>query len=119
MLLNLSNHPSVHWSKEQMEMALNVYGAIEDLPFPNVPSELSTEGVIQLAKDYAERIAHYSSPITHVHLMGEMTFVVALVRLLQSAGIIVVCSTTNRIVLEELNGQKTVKFEFVQFRVYD
>ncbi len=50
--------------------------------------------------------------------MGEMTFVVALVPMLQSAGIEVVCSTTERIVLEEKDGKKTLQFRFCRFRVY-
>jgi predicted secreted protein len=54
----------------------------------------------------------------HVHLMGEMTFTVALVKMLQKSNIRVVCSTTKRIVLEEKEGVKTAKFQFIQFRDY-
>lgn len=118
MLLNLSNHPSVHWTPEQFNAAQKQYGRVEDMPFPPIPPEADTEGVLQIAYEYAEKIKHYPTPVTHVHLMGEMTFVVALVPMLQSAGIGVVCSTTERIVLEEKDGKKTLQFRFCRFRVY-
>lgn len=36
MLVNLSNHPSMMWAKEQMETALLLYGTVGDCPFPDV-----------------------------------------------------------------------------------
>ncbi len=73
-----------------------------------------------LAKQYAETIGkrQEAKGVLTVHLMGEMTFVVALVGLLQKAGIEVVCSTTERVVLAEHEGKKTMQFRFVQFRAY-
>ena len=53
-----------------------------------------------------------------VHLMGEMTFTYALVSLLQAANILCVASTSDRKVIEEENGKKTILFEFKQFRAY-
>ena len=115
MLLNLSNHPSVSWSKEQFDAAVLQYGSIEDLPFPQIAPDATTEDVTQLAQTYFEEI---DPSVSAVHLMGEMTFVYVLVGLLQRAGIQVVCSTTQRTVLEELDGKKTAQFRFVQFRAY-
>lgn len=115
MLLNLSNHPSVSWSKAQFDAAIHDYGSIEDLAFPQIAPEATTEAVQALAKDYFQKI---DPSVSAVHLMGEMTFVVALVGLLQQAGIKVVCSTTQRTVLSESDGQKTAQFTFVQFREY-
>lgn len=120
MLINLSNHPSTNWQIEQTASAIQQYGSIEDMSFPQIAPEGNTEGVQTLAKEYAATICERQEAkdgIT-VHLMGEMTFVVALVGLLQAAGIEVVCSTTERIVLEEINGKKTMQFRFVRFRAY-
>lgn len=117
MLINLSNHPSVNWSKEQTELAIAQFGSIKDMPFPNVPPDATTEQVCELAKSFLEKIKNTPS-VTAVHLMGEMTFIVALTRLLQLEGIKVVCSTTERIVLEEKDGKKTMQFQFCQFREY-
>ena len=132
MLLNLSNHPSLNWSKQQHEAAVTQYGDIEDIAFPHILPEATSEEVLDLAKAYAEQIASFlamtekSLAMTEkslarasaVHLMGEMTFVCALVQLLQQKGIVVVCSTTERVVLAEKDGQKTAQFRFVQFRAY-
>jgi hypothetical protein len=129
MLLNLSNHPSVNWSKEQLNAAQTQYGGVVDMPFPPISPEATTDEVIELAKTYARKVVLHtplmptassllSETVSAVHLMGEMTFVVALVRLLLEAGIEVVCSTTQRTVLEESDGKKTTQFAFVQFRAY-
>ena len=122
MLLNLSNHPSVSWSKEQFDAAVLQYSSIEDLAFPHIAPDATTEEVTQLAQTYFEKIdpkiASCLAMTNAVHLMGEMTFVYALVGILQRAGIQVVCSTTQRTVLEERDGKKTAQFSFVQFRAY-
>jgi hypothetical protein len=50
--------------------------------------------------------------------MGELTFTFALIRLLQSQGIICVASTTHRTSEVLDDGKKISKFEFVRFRTY-
>ena len=117
MLINLSNHPSDKWTAAQLTAAETAYGRVEDLPFPHIAPDADTEGVVKLAKEYAQKIAEYPQPLT-VHLMGEMTFLVALLQILQAQGIKVICSTTERIVLEEKDGKKTLQFQFCQFREY-
>jgi hypothetical protein len=119
MLINLSNHPSQNWLPEQIAAATAQFGTVEDIPFPYVPPDVDTEGVNNLAQQYFEKIMDdYAHKTITVHLMGEMTFIVALLRLLQKAQIRVVCSTTKRLVLEEKQGIKTAKFQFIQFREY-
>ncbi len=120
MLINLSNHPSSNWSEAQKKAGLHWYGPIEDMPFPNIPPELSTEEVKKIAEQYFVEISKRTATsfFATVHLMGEMTFVVALIPMLQKENINVVCSTTKRTVIEEKNGLKTAQFEFVQFRTY-
>ena len=118
MLLNLSNHPSKNWSSEQLEAVQKQYQSVTDLPFPQISPQATTEEVILLAKTYLKKITHDFSVLTAVHLMGEMTFTVALVRMLQKNHIPVVCSTTERVVIEEKDGKKTMQFSFCRFRAY-
>jgi hypothetical protein len=120
MLLNLSNHPSENWSKEQTELARKQFGKVVDMPFPHVPPDVDAEGVLALAEQYYQHIITRSLKQKRfaVHLMGELSFCFALVKMLQKQGIMVVCSTTQRTVLEEIDGKKTTQFKFHQFRVY-
>jgi len=118
MLLNLSNHPSKNWSEGQLSAAVALYGEVRDMQFPNVPPEMDDQGIMELAMRYLGEIKGYPDPVSHVHLMGEMSFTVALVGLLQRAGIEVLCSTSERVVLEEVDGRKTMQFRFVRFRKY-
>jgi hypothetical protein len=117
MLLNLSNHPSGSWSAAQTDVAKKLYGCVKDEPFPHINPSATSEEVENLAKKYLDKIKT-DSEVKVVHLMGEMTFVVALVKLLQRRKIPVVSSTTERIVLEEKDGKKTMQFQFCQFRNY-
>jgi hypothetical protein len=135
MLLNLSNHPSANWSGEQMQTAILQYGPVEDLPFPQINPKAGASEIEQLAKQFLKLIKEKSeteklqraqtddgvftgpSKIT-VHLMGELTFCFALLKLLQAENIRCVASTTERQVLEEVDGRKTAQFRFVQFREY-
>lgn len=117
MLLNLSNHPSDKWAQAQLEVARAQYGGVVDMAFPPIDPEADTVAVVALAQDYAQRIGALAD-VTAVHLMGEMTFLVALVPLLQRAGYEVVCSTTERHVIEEVQGKKTLQFIFTRFRAY-
>lgn len=115
MFLNLSNHPSSRWGEKQLTTAQQ-YGQLKDLPFPNIPPAASSEEVEQMAENYKNKVLQLAPKI--VHLTGEMTFTACLARKLQAEGLQCVASTTDRIVLEEEDGSKTVKFEFVQFRTY-
>lgn len=116
MLLNLSNHPSQQWSEAQQQTARTQYGSIEDLPFPAIDPKSSSAAIQQLAQDYCERIVALQPQA--VHIMGEMTFTCTLVRLLQAQGMVCIASTSQRNVVVEANGKKTVQFDFEQFRVY-
>ena len=117
MLLNLSNHFSDTWSPEQIAAAKAQFGTIGDLAFPHIDPMATTAEVKKEARYYATQIAH-TKEVKAVHLMGEMTFVVAVANGLKRRGVPVFCSTTKRTVLEEQDGRKTTQFEFVQFREY-
>lgn len=115
MLLNLSNHPSSNWSESQLNTAIQTYGSVEDLPFPNIPPEWDRDRVLQLADDYTARIA--LSKASAVHIMGELVFTHLLVTRLEEIGIPCIASTTERIV--EMEGDvKKIRFGFIQFRSY-
>ena len=115
MLLNLTNHPSPRWSEKQLDTAKDTYGKVQDLPFPNIHSEMDADAVDDLAEVYYHRVV--TSKATAVHLQGEMTFTYALVRRLRADNIPVVASTSERQV-EERDGKKIVHFNFVRFRAY-
>ena len=115
MLLNLSNHPSSNWSKAQLDLAIECYKEVVDLPFPHIDPDATTDEVTMLAEDYFGKIKTYDAHT--VHLMGEHTFCYILANMLRDHGIPCIASTTKRIV-EELDSQKIATFEFVQFRIY-
>ena len=120
MLLNLSNHPSTKWSKEQRDLAQQQFGEVLDMPFPNISPTQNTEGVVAFAAQYCQEILDLKKQHLDltVHLMGELSFCFALVKMLQKEGITVVCSTTERTLIEEKDGLKTALFRFHQFRNY-
>lgn len=117
MLLNLSNHPSSAWSAEQLRAATEQFGGVVDMPFPNIDPYATSEELRQLVAQYQQNITNLPN-IKAVHLMGEMTFTYQLVNSLQAIDLPCYASTTERTVLEEADGRKTVQFQFVQFRQY-
>ena len=117
LFVNLSNHPSSAWGDRQREAA-EAIGEIRDLDFPQIAPDASEEEVQGLAAEYACRIGELAAEAeVTVHVMGEMTFVYALVSMLRGRGIRCVASTTQRKV-EEHDGVKTSVFAFVGFREY-
>ena len=115
MLINLTNHPSVAWTAEQIEAAKE-YGEIVDMPFPQVNPESDEDEINNLANKYFREIID-NKEVDAVHLMGEMNFTFALVTKLKLRGITCIASTTKRETVEE-NGVKISKFKFVRFRRY-
>ena len=122
MLINLSNHPAFQWSEPQIKIACQQFGQVIDLPFPAIDPGADTDAIAILAEQYEVKIkktlAAENTGTFAVHLMGELTFCFALVSRLQKAGITCLASTTRRETVENNNGSKTSKFEFVRFREY-
>jgi hypothetical protein len=128
MLINLSNHPSDKWGLEQTNASISEFGHTEDIPFPAIDPSASEEDVLELAEHYfQECIDLFSEYAQHnpndekpdaVHIQGEFTFVHAIVNMLKNKGITCVASTSERNVIEEKDGSKTLVFNFVQFRAY-
>ena len=124
LFINLSNHPSSSWDAQQINAALEIVdnGPIIDMQFPNVDPNMTSNDVIDLADNYFSKILNlireYEADYIVFHIMGEMTFTFNLVKLLNENGYHCYASTTKRTVIEDKNGIKTSKFEFVQFREY-
>ena len=119
MFLNFTNHPSGAWSQAQRQAAL-AYGQIVDMPFPDVPPQLSAAQTAALAGDAAARILALAPDC--VLCQGEMTLTCEVVRLLQAAGVPVVAACSARCVTTRTDADgcthRTAEFRFVQFRPY-
>ena len=118
MFINLSNHPFATWSPSQLSAARE-YGELQEIAFPNIDPELSKASVQEEATACVTKILEtYPTENLTVHIMGELTFCYYAIRLLKTAGIRCVASTTERIVEKSEDYQKLVRFSFVQFREY-
>ena len=121
MFINISNHPYEQWDSDQKEAAAK-YGECIDIPFPSVDEKGDEDYIAKLADDYLLKVLkqigkHNKKGIT-VHLMGEMTFSVALLERLKRNYIQCVASTSQRQALEIGNGKKESVFKFMKFRKY-
>lgn len=118
ILLNLSNHPYTNWDERQRKAA-TYYGTVVDMTFPAVDESADESYIKLLAEEYLQEVQLVGTPdAVCVHLMGEMTFCFALLKLLQKAGYTCVASTSHRIVADGVAGQKQVTFHFERFRIY-
>lgn len=122
MLLNLSNHPKAKWDERQLAAATNAFGAVEDMPFPQIDPTATLDDVARIAHDCADRCEHalneHADESNTVHLMGEFTFTYLFLKEMERRRISCLASTTERIVTENADGSKTTVFKFVQFRPY-
>lgn len=118
MFLNFSNHPSALWGEKQRRAA-EQYGGLEDLPFPQVRPDMSSEEVRKMAEEYAERIL--SKKPDCVLCQGEFCLSWHVIAYLKKAGVPVVAACSERKTEEvygETGTEKRSVFEFVQFREY-
>ena len=119
MFVNFTNHPSAAWSDNQTD-ACKKYGTIEDIAFPNVPSEGSEEDIDTLADGYVGLIM--SKKPDAVLCQGEMTLCFAVTMRLMEKGVKVLCACSERRTHEQIAADgttvKTSVFEFVRFREY-
>jgi hypothetical protein len=117
MLINLSNHPSKNWSREQLNAAIDQFGEVVDMAFPNVPPTASSQEVDAMVTELFNQLPYGN--IEAIHVMGEMTLVYKFVT---RSAIPCIASTTERISIEKLNedgsSTKTFTFKFIQFRNY-
>lgn len=118
VFINFSNHPSRQWGEEQ-KLAATEYGPCVDLPFPQV-DPLATEEVVEemAEKCVADILRLTQDKLATVHVMGEMSLAFRVVTHLKHLRVPCVASTTYRIVNENADGTKQVKFCFERFRPY-
>ncbi|WP_276687748.1 CRISPR-associated protein [Prevotella pallens] len=118
MFINFSNHSLSTWTEKQIKAAKE-YGELEEIVFPNINPQFTTEQVQMLATDYVAKIlTHYPTENLTIHVMGELTFCFSVVQQLKEKGVRCVASTTERIVEETADNKKVTQFSFVQFREY-
>lgn len=120
MLINYTNHPQQHWSKEQLEAVK--YGEIVDMPFPTVSPYASTEEIQDLAKEESKKILAKRNGDTPFAVLcqGEFTLTYCLSKILRDNNIDVLCACSERRTSEKLNPDGSVsknsEFVFVGFR---
>lgn len=119
LFINLSNHPSASWSKEQTDAAKE-YGGILDIPFPQVAPDAMEKDIEDISDALVDKIMAYSrnNEVT-AHVMGEMGLTYSLVKRLKKNGIRCVNSTSYRIVEDKGDGKRLVEFHFKKFRDYE
>lgn len=117
--LNWSNHPSSNWSSEQLD-AVRPFGAVLDIPFPNIRPEDNLATVDRLAQEEVAKIteAYPNREDIVIHIQGEMTFLYRALLILERLGYRAVASTTERLVTVRPDGEKVVRFVFSGFRDY-
>ena len=118
MLINLTNHPSKKWCKEQMNAAISAFNEVIDYPFPSVPPEATETDISHIAHDIAMDVKEkYGLNIT-IHIMGEFTLCYSLIQIFKKYRIQCIASCTERIAKELPDGSKISEFHFVKFREY-
>lgn len=125
MFINLSNHPSDLWGKEQ-QTAARSWGDIYDIPFPQIDPAISENALDHLVEEYLQQIIEYrkQAPAASfiVMVQGEFVFSFRLIIQLKKLGIRVVAAQSRRIVRESSdesgNYIKESHFQFVGFREY-
>lgn len=118
MLINLTNSPSLSWSKKQIEESTRRYENITDIPFPIISPWYDFSEVEKIAQEYFERIQailELHDEENAVHITGENTFTFILLCKLQANNIKAITSTYMKV----LNKQNNVCLnEFIMFRAY-
>ena len=119
VFINLSNHPSCDWGKDQREEA-EKYGSIVDIPFPNIPSGISSFELDRMIDGYVKQILAYGCPT--VMVQGEYIFSFRIANILKEKGCVALAARTDRQVKEVVSGdgvsEITRIFEFKGFMEY-
>ena len=120
VFVNVSNHPSDNWSKEQLKAARQYGDSILDIPFPEIDPNCTDQEMDALVNETFAEIMKIDAD--WVMVQGEYVFTYRLVQKLQGQNKHVVASQTKRFVREETNAEghtQTVReFRFAGFREY-
>jgi len=120
---NLSNHPSAGWTEAQRAAALAIVpGAkVIDVTFPAVDPHLDFHGVKACARAWVVEAVGIGwggfREGDAAMVAGEPLMCVELVEALEALGVRCYSATTRRVV-EEVDGEKRSRFEFVRFRAW-
>lgn len=117
--INCSNHPSANWCREQREAA-EVYGRIEDFPFPEVEPGWDREQICECAERLCKAILEREPEA--VMCQGEFTLTYAIVDRLKKEPVKVLAACSRRAAeecrKEDGSIEKRTVFQFVKFREY-
>lgn len=116
MLINLTNHPSSQWTKEQRD-ACSDFDGIVDLDFPLVDPAWDETKIARVADDICSHIANIKG-VEAIHVAGEHTLTFAIVARLLQAGYRCLTSTTERRSIDLPDGRIIKAFRFVRLRDY-
>lgn len=120
MLVNFTNHPSAQWGEAQLTAARR-WGAVVDLPFPEVDPAADEASLDAIAGLYAGRILAMAPDA--VLCQGECTLAYRITRRLLEQGVPVVAACTRRRSVEQPQPDGTTLkrsvFAFTRFRQYD
>ena len=114
VFINLTNHPSKYWGEQQKKEAHN-YGAIVDIPFPNVPAEATEDDIRRLCDATVKKVMGYSPEA--VLCQGEFTLAFQIINTLLEQDVTVVAACSERVVKENGNRKESY-FYFKKFRKF-
>ncbi len=115
IFINLSNHPSINWDKDQIN-ASQIYGKIIDMPFPAIDPNIDENEIDKITDEYLGKIISLKPQA--VMCQGEFTFSYSLIKKLLLNNIMVLAACSERVSTEE-NGTRVSYFKFVRFRRYE
>lgn len=113
MFINISNHASSKWSPEQLAAA---GGTVTDLPFPNICPRATPEAVHEIAREVLTEVLTRFPERGTALVQGEFALCSELWRMLSVSGWKIVVATSERVSVDNGDGTKTARFDFVQFR---
>ncbi len=119
IFINHTNHPTAHWSGEQLSAA-RIYGELMDMAFPVVSATATVQEVRDMVQRNLKKILELEPAV--VLCQGELNYTFAMVEQLKSLGVKVVAATSERIIQEEIMPDGSTRqistFRFIQFREY-
>ncbi len=123
ILINYTNHPSAKWSQDQMAAALEKWGRIIDIPFPQVEPEWDEAEVAACFDAFMTEVTEkLASPGLNVSaaeylIMGEFRYTYYSVRSLLAMGHKVYAHAGKREV-EVVDNKSIYTFRFGRFVEY-
>lgn len=115
---NISNHPAERWDGAQKSAAAAMInnGEVLDFPFPVVATSATAEDITRMANAIAKDVLGMGC--THAMVAGQMNLVYKLVQVLKTAGVQCYAAVSDRNTIDNGDGTKTVRFDFVKFLEY-